>query len=266
MSLDFRNIKITEEIFNSPEYTEYRKERLKILHNCGVYIINNKLNGHNYVGSSVNIKKRFSRHKTELRQNKHPNRYLQRAWNKYEEENFEFIHTEHIAYPDQIRKREIKNITIFGGDYNLIKVNLEGVFYYTQETKDKMSISAKGKKKKPMSEEGKANITRATIRRYLDEEYCKNHANSMPRGSNHHLAKKVYQYSIDGKFIKEWSYIGETKELGIDPTQVSVCVKGKHKTAFGYRWFSNFLGDNIDPIVVTKQQKSKTKDQTTRIL
>jgi len=266
MSLDYRNIEITEEIFNSPEYTDYRKEQLKILRNCGVYIINNKLNGHNYIGSSVNIKKRFSTHKTDLRKNKHPNRYLQHAWNKYGEENFEFIHVENISYPDQIRKREIKNITLFGGDYNLAKVNVNGKFCYTQETRDKISIATKGKKKKPISEETRINMRNATKKRYLNAEYRRNHllARQKMRGSNHQYAKKVYQYSIDGIFIKEWGYIGETRELGIDSAQVSMCVKGKHKTAFGYRWYPEFLGKKIEPIILTNQQKSKIKNKTIR--
>lgn len=268
MSPDYRGIEITEEIFNSPAYKEYMKERLKILLNCGVYIINNKINNHNYIGSSVNIKKRFSRHKTDLRKNKHPNRYLQRAWNKYGEENFEFIHIEHITYPDQIRKREIRNINLYGGDYNLDKVNLDGIFYHTQETKDLMSSLAKGKKKKPMSEEGKANIRQSVIERYADEEYRKKFLLIAQKraGSKHHAAKKVYQYGINGEFIKEWKYIWETKELGIDPNQVSSCIRGKHKTAFGYRWYSDFLGNKIDTMTLSPRQKISSRNQTTRIV
>lgn len=265
MSVDYRNIEITEEIFNSSEYTEYRKERVNIFRNCGVYIINNKINNHNYIGSSVNIKKRFSRHKTELRNNKHPNKYLQRAWNKYGEDNFEFSIVEHYSYPDEIRKREIKNINVFGGDYNLTKVNINGRFCHSQETRDKISKATKGKKKKPMSEEAKINVVRAIKERYLDEEFCKKRLLTLHRGSNHPLSKKVYQYDLDGNFIKEWNYITETKELGIDPTQVSMCMRGKHKTAFRYRWYSNFLGDKIDALTTSNQQKSKMKTQTVRI-
>lgn len=57
----------------------------------GVYKIVNKTNGHFYVGSSVNLNKRFWRHKNELRKDKHHCLFLQRAWNKYGEENFEFV-------------------------------------------------------------------------------------------------------------------------------------------------------------------------------
>lgn len=48
---------------------------------CGIYLL--KINGKQYVGSSVNIKKRLRRHRTLLRNNKHDNKYLQNMYNKY---------------------------------------------------------------------------------------------------------------------------------------------------------------------------------------
>lgn len=56
----------------------------------GVYKIKNILNNKVYVGSSVNIYERWSEHKRELSKNNHHSILLQRAWNKYGEENFEF--------------------------------------------------------------------------------------------------------------------------------------------------------------------------------
>lgn len=57
---------------------------------CGIYEIVNKTNGKKYIGQSVNIKKRWNRHRTELNNNEHCNSHLQNAWNKYGEENFVF--------------------------------------------------------------------------------------------------------------------------------------------------------------------------------
>ena len=61
----------------------------------GIYKIINKINGKYYVGSSVNIKdypnNRWSRHIADLNANRHHNDYLQRAWNKYGKDAFEFI-------------------------------------------------------------------------------------------------------------------------------------------------------------------------------
>lgn len=63
--------------------------------NSGIYIIKNLLNEKIYVGSSVNIKKRFQEHKFDLRRNKHANFHLQKSWNLYGEENFLFIELEY---------------------------------------------------------------------------------------------------------------------------------------------------------------------------
>ena len=57
---------------------------------CGVYMIKNKINGKFYIGSSVDITYRWARHKRQLRNGNHHSIHLQRAWDKYGEENFEF--------------------------------------------------------------------------------------------------------------------------------------------------------------------------------
>lgn len=60
----------------------------------GIYKIINKVNGKYYIGSSKNIcgkKGRWYKHKLLLNNNKHENQILQRAWNKYGGQNFEFV-------------------------------------------------------------------------------------------------------------------------------------------------------------------------------
>lgn len=54
-----------------------------------VYVIENKTNGKFYVGRTKNLTERFYTHKLFLRNNTHHCRYLQNAWNKHGEENFE---------------------------------------------------------------------------------------------------------------------------------------------------------------------------------
>lgn len=57
---------------------------------CGIYKIINKRNGKFYIGSSTNIKIRWYTHTTQLLRNVHKNIHLQRAWNKYGRNNFQF--------------------------------------------------------------------------------------------------------------------------------------------------------------------------------
>lgn len=63
--------------------------------NSGIYAIINKVNGYRYIGQSVNITNRLWQHKSLLRNNHHTYKngdlsLLQKAWNKYGEESFEF--------------------------------------------------------------------------------------------------------------------------------------------------------------------------------
>ena len=55
-----------------------------------IYKIENTINKKFYIGSSVNYKRRWEQHIYELNKNKHDNIHLQRAWNKYGKDNFEF--------------------------------------------------------------------------------------------------------------------------------------------------------------------------------
>lgn len=55
-----------------------------------IYQIKNKINSKSYIGSTKSFKKRVRRHLRDLRKGKHHSIYLQRAYNKYGEENFIF--------------------------------------------------------------------------------------------------------------------------------------------------------------------------------
>lgn len=63
----------------------------------GIYKIINKVNEKYYVGSSINIYKRWNQHKSNLNRNIHTNDHLQKSWNKYGKNNFEFVIVEEIS-------------------------------------------------------------------------------------------------------------------------------------------------------------------------
>lgn len=72
----------------------------------GIYQIVNKLNGKIYVGSAINLNNRFSSHVSKLFKNKHVNVYLQRAWNKYGKEAFEFLILEYVDDKAKLTTKE----------------------------------------------------------------------------------------------------------------------------------------------------------------
>ena len=57
---------------------------------CGIYGIQNVINGKYYVGQAVDILHRWKQHKDALNNGSHFNKHLQRSWNKYGQENFVF--------------------------------------------------------------------------------------------------------------------------------------------------------------------------------
>ena len=56
----------------------------------GIYQIEHVASGRKYVGSAVRMKRRLSKHRTDLRAGRHHSEKLQRAWGKYGEGAFVF--------------------------------------------------------------------------------------------------------------------------------------------------------------------------------
>ena len=56
----------------------------------GIYKITCLLNGVCYIGQSVDLTRRVRQHKTDLKNNRHHNKYLQNLFNKYKSDNFSF--------------------------------------------------------------------------------------------------------------------------------------------------------------------------------
>lgn len=56
--------------------------------------------------------------------------------------------------------------------------------------------------------------------------------------------KIVYQYTVDGQFIREWPSTREVeRSLGFAQTHISDCCLGKLKQVYGYVWSYNKFGN-----------------------
>lgn len=50
-------------------------------------------------------------------------------------------------------------------------------------------------------------------------------------------SKHVYQYTIDGEFLREWPSCMEIKrQTGFENTNISACCRSIKKSAYGFRW------------------------------
>lgn len=112
--------------------------------NCGIYRIRNVLDNNFYIGQSFDFKKRKILHFNDLSRNKHSNRHLQFAFNKYGKNNFVF---EILLYCEEseLTYYEQKYVDILCPQYNICKlcVNSRKGVKSSEETKKKISANAK---------------------------------------------------------------------------------------------------------------------------
>lgn len=108
---------------------------------CGVYSITNKLNNKKYIGKSDNIYVRWDEHRKDLNKGVHHNKHLQRAWNKYGEENFIFEIVEKCKNDDIAYQRErywVRYYDSFKNGYNMNEGGTGGLGYtHTEENIEK---------------------------------------------------------------------------------------------------------------------------------
>ena len=109
---------------------------------CGIYIIINKINKKNYVGSSLNIEKRKATHLFYLNKNNHVNSHLQSAFNKYGRKAFKFKILKLVNENDFIRVEEyfINKFSSLNNGYNLISADRHEI---SKKTKKKIKENAK---------------------------------------------------------------------------------------------------------------------------
>lgn len=187
----------------------------------GVYTITNLVNGKIYVGYTYNIEKRGTRHFNDLRLNKHANRCLQRAFNKYTEENFKFeilvecskyLLASEEHYWATLLKVHDRN---FG--YNIKPTHPDGLKRHSEETRKRISRANKNKN-----------------------------------------GKIVYQYDLQGNFIKKWDFIMDAANtLGVKASNISLCLNTSYNGSIGgYFWRQEF-----QPKIVLKNKRFLPKNR-----
>lgn len=96
----------------------------KYKNNFGIYGIVNKVNSKIYVGQTrENFQRRYWHHRWKLNDGSHDNLHLQNAWNKYGEENFEFVVLEKIDDIGLLDELEISYINYYkqqNQSYNIL--------------------------------------------------------------------------------------------------------------------------------------------------
>lgn len=215
----------------------------------GIYKIENILNNKVYIGQSVDIEKRWSVHKAELKNNYHHNTHLQSAWNKYGEESFEFSIVEECN-ADQLNQCEIYwiddfdsyengyNLTPGGGNTESFSKSVIQFDCIGNEIMRYSSISeaetATGICYSQISE--CCSHKRKTAGGYI-WQYAEDFVDIPQWHFTARMFNEIHQLTKDGKLINVFPSAAEAKRVtGICDTSIIRCCHGKLKTAGGYLW------------------------------
>ena len=195
----------------------------------GIYKITNP-KGKIYIGQTIDFERRVYQY-SKLNCNEQPKLYNSLKKYGFDNHTFELIHECQISnltileryYQELYKTIENDNLNCF-----LVTTN-DKTGKHTEETKKKISIALKGKKKSkehilnlPQNQKG-YKAKKRSIETKLKQ--------SINNGKN----KKVYQYTTDGQFIKEWRNVSEAeREYSIN--NISSAALGKLKTCGGFKW------------------------------
>lgn len=50
------------------------------------------------------------------------------------------------------------------------------------------------------------------------------------------MCKPILQFSINNEFIREYPSLNEVRRNGYDQGNICHCLRGRYKTASGYKW------------------------------
>ena len=224
---------------------------------CGIYMIRNKINDKVYIGQSIHIQNRLDGHKRELRKGRHDSRHLQFAWDKYGEENFEFLSICECK-KEKLNEMEQYYILCFEsylGDFGY-NTSLGGQSsLMREETRIKIGNSVRGEKNgfygKHHSEEQKAKWSEQRSGKNAPSYgrtgekhpfYGKHHTEEakekmrqaltgthyQKEGKDNPNSKVIYCIELDRVF---YGIKNAGRELGIASQSITACVNKRRKSA-----------------------------------
>lgn len=202
----------------------------------GIYKITNKINGKVYIGQAVDLWKRISNgYLNTLPNGKNHNQHLQRAWDKYGGTNFK-IEIQEECKKDKLNERE----QYWMDYYNSCDINYG--YNICPE-----AGSNRGHKHSAESIEKirKHTIEHNPMKGKHHTEETKRRLSEMRKAYHEDKKFPIYQFDLEGIFIKEWESLSSVEELlGISHGNILAVIKKEKMTAGKFIWCKKEDYDN----------------------
>ena len=231
-------------------YNSLKGDRLQIIRDqknkTGVYMLINNINGHNYVGSSINLAGRMKNYlnTASLKSKKNSNMPIVKALLKYGQEDFSLWILEYVE-PSNLSIRETFYITLIIPYYNVLKQGYSSVGYkHTEETKSLLSELAKNK---IHSDKTKSLIAKALVGEN-NPFYNRNHSTETKiRMIEANSAYPVYVYNSFKELLVVYPSVKTLANLikSDQPTLVNAIKEG---TLYRGEWYLSNIPFNINDI------------------
>jgi group I intron endonuclease len=207
------------------------------LRRSGIYEIRHKPSGRRYVGSAVSIRKRWGEHQRGLGIGRHHSRFLQRAWDKHGEADFEFKALIFCAREDLLMYEQ-RFLDAWKPEYNTAPTAGSQLgLKMSDEAKAKMSAAAKRTKNftgRKHSDETKARISKAKTGvkqsiEVVEKRKATIKALGIPPANRKLTNSDIYE-------IRDLLAYGINQQKIADYYGVSNSVISEIKTQKAYRW------------------------------
>lgn len=179
-----------------------------------IYRFKNLVNGKIYIGQTiVPVRRRLIQHMTFSRPwTKHHKTYFHNALQKYGWNNFDFSVIEICNSQEELDNREKYWISYYRSNEKPFGYNIESGgkdgrkgLKLSEEHKQKLLEANLGKKHKLETIEKRSKTVKSL---WQNDEFRNSHINIIQNNLKDYwnkLAKKVYQYTLDGKYVATWN-------------------------------------------------------------